>query len=314
MTRFELEPQTQEQDDSGPPADAIDDGPVDSIHQAEASPPPARETEPPAPQASAPAAQPFVYAIGQIDARYPSLGVEKEFAQVSAKLDTHHLTERQVLKKVITEPRNRYLARELCWLFLVEGLETYILTPRDPADFTLLIDAYREYPRGDELDLVIGTRGPIAPPEACNGVGVHIVAFDQLYSFDRESLVNAIEPPASLAATDEPQFRQAAAGAFEGMIKMADNAGATDEHRALNYLAVRYSPIYTAAAEAHSRNASLTGVEVRPSHLSGVRRIVDVIFSYTDRQTDVVDKYLARVDVADEYPFLVTKLSPYFER
>ena len=45
-------------------------------------------------------------------------------------------------------------------------------------------------------------------------------------------------------------------------MQMADNAGATDEHRALNYLAVRYQAIYANAAEAFGRNASLTGVDV----------------------------------------------------
>ena len=95
---------------------------------------------------------------------------------------------------------------------------------------------------------------------------------------------------------------------------MADNAGATDEHRALNYLTVRYPAIYATAADAFGRNASLTAVEARPSRLSGVRKVVDVIFSYTDRATDVVEKSFVRVDVTEEFPFLVTKLSPYYDR
>jgi hypothetical protein len=68
-------------------------------------------------------------------------------------------------------------------------------------------------------------------------------------------------------------------------MQIADNAGATDEHRALNYLAVRYPAIYAQTAEAHEGNASLSGVEVRPSRLAGVRNVVDVIFSYTHRET-----------------------------
>ena len=42
--------------------------------------------------------------------------------------------------------------------------------------------------------------------------------------------------------------------------------------------------------------------------------IVDVIFSYTNRNTDVTEKSFVRVDVSDEFPFLVKKLSPYFDR
>jgi hypothetical protein len=95
---------------------------------------------------------------------------------------------------------------------------------------------------------------------------------------------------------------------------VADNAGATDEHRALNYLAVRYPAIYAWAADAHAAESSLSAVEVRRSRLSGTRTIMDVIFSYTHRRTDVIDKCFCRVDVTEEFPFLATKLSPFYER
>ena len=97
-------------------------------------------------------------------------------------------------------------------------------------------------------------------------------------------------------------------------MQIADNAGATDEHRALNYLAMRYPGIYATAADAFARDFSLTGVDVRPSPLSGTRNIVDVIFAYTNRNTDFTEKFFVRVDVTEEFPFLVTKMSPYYDR
>ena len=48
-------------------------------------------------------------------------------------------------------------------------------------------------------------------------------------------------------------------------MQMTDNAGATDEHRALNYLAMRYPAIYAKARSNSGRDVSLTGVDVRPS-------------------------------------------------
>jgi hypothetical protein len=54
--------------------------------------------------------------------------------------------------------------------------------------------------------------------------------------------------------------------------------------------------------------------EVRPSRLSGVRKIVDAIFSFSNRNTDVTEKYFVRVDVTEEFPFLVSKLSSYYDR
>jgi hypothetical protein len=140
---------------------------------------------------------------------------------------------------------------------------------------------------------------------------VPIVAFDQLYSFDRQSLVKAIPKPEKMPAE---QFETAALELFDRILQMADNAGATDEHRALNYCTVRYPAVYASAADAHGRDSALSAVEVRPSRLSSVRKVVDVIFSYTHRQTDVTERSFLRVDVTEEFPFLVTKLSPYYER
>ncbi len=143
---------------------------------------------------------------------------------------------------------------------------------------------------------------------------VPIVVFNQLYSFNRDSLLGAIPRPDDVPEEDDDRFRAAAGELFDRILRMADNAGATDEHRALNYLVVRYPAVYARTTAAHAGNASLSAVDVRSSPLGGVRKIVEVVFSYTNRQTDVTDRYFVRVDVTEEFPFLVTKLSPYFER
>jgi hypothetical protein len=145
----------------------------------------------------------------------------------------------------------------------------------------------------------------------CNGLMVPIVAFDQVYSFDRASLIQAIPKPEQVSPE---AFAPAAADLFDRIMQMADNAGGTDEHRALNYLAVRYPAIYANTAEAFGRNLSLTAVVTRLSPLSGTRKVVETIFSYTNRNTDVTEKFFVRVDVTEEFPFLITKLSPYYDR
>jgi hypothetical protein len=183
--------------------------------------------------------------------------------------------------------------------------------PRDPVDFDLLVESLRATPQPADLDVVIGVKGPIAPPEMCNGLMVPIVAFDQIYSFDREALIKSIPKPEKTSAKE---FAPAAEELFDRIMQMTDNAGATDEHRALNYLAVRYHRIYEAAAEAFARNESLSAVDVQPSPLSGTRKVAEVIFSFTHRNTDVVSKQFVRVDLTEDHPFLVTKLSPYYDR
>ena len=257
------------------------------------------------------AAQSFVYALGRIEPRFPRVSVERELAQAIGRDQTNGLSDREALHQALANPANRYLVRQLCWVLTIEGLETYLLQPRNPLDFELLVEALRPTPQATDVDLVIGVRGPVASPEVCNGLMVPVVAFDQIYSFSVGQLLDAIPRPEGVA---EDRFRPTLEEVFSRARQMVDNVGATDEHRALNYLAVRYPAIYARTAEYHERNWSLTGLEVRPSSLGTTRKIVDVIFTYTHRTNDVAEKQFTRVDVTDEFPFLTTKLSPYFDR
>jgi PatG Domain len=253
----------------------------------------------------------FVYAIGRIEARFSTLGVEKEFSQATGRTDSAGLTDRETAHAVLSDPANRYLARRLCWVLTIEGIDTYVLIPRDSTDLDLLIDAIRPVPSPLDVDVVIGTLGPLAGPDVCNGLVAPMVAFDQIYSFDSESFLSAIPRPEKLAAKE---FRAASEEVFTRIGQIADNSGATDEHRALNYLTVRYPAIYSRAAEQFASSSSLTAVEVLPSRLSGVRRLVNAVFTYTDRSSGVQDKYAVKVDVTEEFPFLVGALSPYYDR
>ena len=58
---------------------------------------------------------------------------------------------------------------------------------------------------------------------------------------------------------------------------------------------------------------SLSGAEVRPSMSSGTCKIAKVIFAYTNRNTDLTETFAVRVNVTEGFPFLVTKLSPYYK-
>ncbi|WHZ16080.1 MAG: hypothetical protein OJF52_002929 [Nitrospira sp.] len=253
----------------------------------------------------------FVYAIGHIEGpRFPNLAVEKEYAQAAARTDTAGKTDQQTFHAVLSKREHRYLVRQLCWVLSIQGLDSYLLRPRDPADIDLLVEAIRPQPSPMDIDVVIGLRGPIAPPELCNGLMVPIVAFDQIYSFDRDSLIKAMPKPEKMTPK---QFAPAAEELFARIMQMTDNAGATDEHRAWNYLANSYPAIYAKAAEEFARDFSLTAVEALPS-LRGTRKIVDCIFAYTNRNTDFTEKFVVRCDVTEEFPFLVTKLSPYYDR
>lgn len=255
----------------------------------------------------------YVYAIGKVIHRFPNKSLEMELAQAIGRgpqEETRGQTREEALHKVITDPANRYIARQICYVLTIEGLETYILVPSDPLDVDRLAQALRPAPRADDIDVIIGLKGPMAPAEMCNGLMVPIVRIDQIYSFDRDALMKAIPKRKGVS---EDQYRKTSDAVFNHIIKIADNAGATDEHRALNYLAVRYDEIYHRTQLMQDENYSFTAVEVRMSPLSATRKIVDVIFSYENRANRATQKWFVRVDVTEEFPFLVSPLQQYIE-
>ena len=197
-------------------------------------------------------------------------------------------------------------------MLTVERLETYILVPSDLSDIDRLAKALRPATGAmTDIDVIIGRRGPMAPPNMCNGLMVPIVMVDQIYSFDRDHLMKAISKRKNQS---EDQFRKTSDAVFNHIIQIADNVGSIDEHRAINYLAVRYDEIYHRTQMIQDENYSLSAVDVRMSRLASTRKIVDVIFSYENRANRAIEKWFVRVDVTEEFPFLVSPLQQYFER
>ena len=185
----------------------------------------------------------------------------------------------------------------------------YILLPTGPEDLDILLEAIRPSACPLDRQVVVGRKGPVAPPEMC-GLEVPMVLVDQLYSLEYGDFIKTISPE---SISDE-RFKAAAEDMFRRMMQMADNTGSTDKHRALNYLAVRYLAIYSTAAEKLENSFSLTSAEAIPSRLSDSRKIVSVIQSFTNKETGAVEKYFVRVDLTEEFPFIVTKMAPYYDR
>lgn len=251
-----------------------------------------------------------VYAIGKVEWQFPNDSAEKELAQAIEREKSTGMTDREAMYALLSQRRNRYLVRQLCWILTIKGLATYILMPRNSADYSLLVETVRLDPSPVGLDVVVGLRGPLAPPDLCNGLAIPVVVFDQTHSFDRDSLIRSTPRPEAMSAEE---YTSAAEELFDRIVQLAGNAGATDEYRALNYCVVRYPGMYATAVDAYSRNYSLTRVEGQRSKLTGTRKIVKVILCFFNRNTEVEEKYFARVDVTDKFPFLVTEMSPYYD-
>ena len=97
--------------------------------------------------------------------------------------------------------------------------------------------------------------------------------------------------------------------------QLADNRGLTDEERAYNYLIARYD--IEPALRALDKEFELSGVPTLRSRLSADnRRVVRVIYTFNGKGRNIPPcrKYFVRVDVTDEFPFIVTPWNRYLER
>ena len=87
-------------------------------------------------------------------------------------------------------------------------------------------------------------------------------------------------------------------------------AGQRDVSRLRGGPGCRLEDVENRVARLQAAALTLLEVELEPQLLVEVDspRVIG------DRNTDVVEKFAVRVDVTEEFPFLVTKLSPYFDR
>jgi len=157
----------------------------------------------------------YIYALGRVVPRFPNIGVEKEYARAAGVTETTGLTDRETFHAVLSKSENRYIARKICWALTIEGVPAYVLFPRHRGDLMALVEAIRPIPTPMDVDVIIGEKGPLAPPGICGGLQLPMVAFDHAFSFDRDSMIKSIPRPESISEKDDPKFRSAAGELFD---------------------------------------------------------------------------------------------------
>jgi hypothetical protein len=253
----------------------------------------------------------FVYAIGRLELRFPSLAIEKELAQAIGKAGTANLTDREAMHAVLSRPEHFYLVRQLCWVLTIKSTDAYLVVPRDPEDTRMLLGALRPNPRAGDIDVVVGWIGPLGGGRACNGVQLPTLTLAQLYSFDIDEFVHHLPKPEQIS---DQTFAATVQEVIQRICQLSENLGYRDDHRVLNYLVTRDPLLYKTVADRHVQNSSLATVKVNVSPLSGARNVMDAVLEFRNRATDVLDKVSAQVDVTEVFPFLISKWGPYTDR
>lgn len=271
-----------------------------------------------------------VYAVGQLAPQFPSLGVEKEFAQLTRGA-TGRLVEAELLREVLSDPDNRFFGRHLCWVFTTQQVDAFVVLPREDADVTRLVELLPSGDSDDVVHVVVGRSvSPGALDSPCPESGLPMVVADQLLAFTLDEFAAAlpdsdaetdserapsapgIEPAADGGGGSREQFQAVVRDVFHRLTRRADNYGISEEHRALNYVALRYPPLYHAVAQAFDNGKMLVGVHARHGH-SSTRRLVSVVLTFRHRRTEITERYQCLVDVSEVFPFMVTRLQPVYD-
>ncbi|MGW0708020.1 cyanobactin maturation protease PatG family protein [Streptomyces sp. NPDC002643] len=253
-----------------------------------------------------------VYVLGRVHPVFPDVSVQHEFFQVADADGIRDATDADAFHRVLSDPDNRYIARQMCYVLSVQDIDTYILEPADPAGLDDLVEALRPVRDHRDLAVVVGTLGPIVPPGVCQGLSVPVVRVEKIWAFDSRELIEAIDRPED---TSRKEFERTAREVLDRVLQLQDNAGVDPAHRALNYLTVREQEIYRKTSEMRSEGFALTSVEAAPSRLSsGSQSVITVVFSYTHRRSNVTEKWFVRVGLAGLFPFRVTPIQPYYSR
>lgn len=265
----------------------------------------------------------YVYAIGRISVKFPTLGLEREFKQREMAMRLPPGEDRnQRISKVLEE--NGHLAAGMCYLLTNGGIPAYILVPAGPYLRKPLLEAISLGETAEAHVVVIGRVTSMAPPHLCAGVLAPILICDQVYVFHIHewltSLTRTLEPALAERSIDHQHFAAISRRVFSRVVQSTENVGATDTHRALNYLIMQHPGIFLATVE-RSASRELDRIDTQLIQGASTRKQVAVIFSFIDPGTGVAERLFTRVDVTEEWPFVVDAeggpgplgLQPYIE-
>lgn len=260
----------------------------------------------------------WVYAIGRIVPRFPDLGVEKEFMQAGSG-GLGGVLETDRLIAILQQEEFRYLARQLCWILHNGESDALVLVCRDDTEAERLVNRMPDAETAERtIQVIVGstTLGAIDTP--CAATGLPAVTIDQHLTFTIDQFIGALAEAqhegesGREADGGDDDFRAAAKDLFARLTRRSGNRGLSDEHRALNYIALRYPALYRVAADAHRDNKMLVDVLARRTQ-GKERKLVAVRLLFRGRRTDLLERYQCIVDVTDRFPFLSSSISQIYD-
>lgn len=258
----------------------------------------------------------YVYAVGVLRPVYPSRSLHEEMLQAADRSEAPG-PGNQLDFQVMRLGENVHVARDVCFVLQVGGMDTYLVKPRSYLELYEMVNDLQQQETSNEplYAVIVGLMGSLAPPEACGGRQLPVVVCNQYMSFTQTAMVAALQgskPAGEIdGAVAQDMLRRM-------VLDAPDDAGEMPEHRALNYLALQYPDIY-AQATSYLQPTSLNnpwqqvmyfaGARAQPAEVQGTRVVMDIVLTYRERHTQDRLESTCKVDVTGQFPFLVTPLA-----
>jgi hypothetical protein len=247
-----------------------------------------------------------VTAVGTVNAAFPSLAVEKKFAQLLGHRDFKGFTDRETMHSVLVRRENRNLAWQMCFThtpYNAGPSPAYVLWPQHSEDLEVLVDTLTRSPSTSEFDVVEGTIQGYAPPEMCNGQQIPLLVFSQLTSFSLETFTGSMPRPKGIEAE---KFNAAVDETFHRALREASNA--TGPRLGLTFAVLQYAGFYHLVAEKFGENSALTGIEVSQAPKDPDR--ADIRLRFEKRDTGFREVYCFAVNYGGPFDYLEELLHP----
>ncbi|MDN3611526.1 hypothetical protein ACFFUP_12965 [Vibrio ostreicida] len=260
----------------------------------------------------------YVYVVGDINAHFPNLSVEKEYYQacVLSGVDASRLKEvnddvalarlnqeptlNEILYQGLSQSQNSYVAREMNWLFCnVDNNELY----------TLITDS------DDSLLQFVAALGLKDEQVILQGE----VQQDGRVLVSNLIPVNSTPVNKSQIANAENQHKKEL---VDEIRSLNANDGMRNDERALNYTLYNNQSVYKESFQlCYKANSGgpnpngyqLVNVEIDTSW-NGDRLVSKLIFNYQGINTGAKQSWYTTVDVTGEYPFLLTEWKRFLPR
>lgn len=252
----------------------------------------------------------YVYVIGKVQWAFGAPDIEKEYLQLLPDpVPANLTTEAQRVQYVLQQ--NPFLAREMEWLFIIGGQPAYRLTPRSQTELNAFVtNMVPSDPTVIQYSYIVGTFDPL-------GGDMPRVVVNRTELFTLQELAACVTSALKAQNVTNIPSTQQIVNVFDQTLQLANNTGDLDEHRALNYVSVNYPEVYVlpTAQGATSSNLVFIGVETRHSvNDAGGAKVIEVILKYQNQSTGVPLRFFTSVDVTGQFPYIVQKFQPYFER